>query len=225
MIALPAGGRSGGDLFALYSCGEASHARIVLADTVGHGSLASPIASYIHQMLHKFEDVRDTASLLAALNNEFTLTGQTPGKPLRLATVVTATFDRATGEFNYAYAGHPRMLEWRAHADRWRTLGEGLDGLPLGVFAGEPYSEQSVRFDFGDMVLMFSDAVTDVTSPVGEILTAKGFSELASKTLAQLRRPHSLDEFAEAVLDNLSRYHGSGTFDDDLTLLTLRRSG
>ena len=225
MIALPVGGRAGGDLFAVYSCGGASHARIVLADTVGHGSLASPIAAHIHQLLHKFEDIRDTAGLLAALNDEFTLKGRTPGKPLRLATVVTATFDHATGEFNYAYAGHPRMLEWRANADRWRTLGEGLDGLPIGVFAGEPYSEQSVRFDFGDMVLMFSDAVTEVTSPAGKPLTAKRFSELASKTLAQLRQPHSLDEFAEALLDAVSRYHGSGTFEDDLTLLTLRRSG
>ncbi len=225
MIARPAGGRSGGDLFAVYSCGEASHTRIVLADTVGHGSLASPIASHIHQMLHKFEDIRDTASLLAALNDEFMLKGQTPGKPLRLATVVTATFDRATGEFNYAYAGHPRMLEWRTHADRWGTLGEGLDGLPLGVFADEPYSEQSVRFDFGDMVLMFTDAVTEVTSPTGDPLTARGFSELASTTLAQLGRPHSLGEFAEALLDSVTRYHGSSTFNDDLTLLTLRRSG
>ncbi len=198
--------------------------RIVLADTVGHGSLASPIAAHIHEMLHKFEDVRDTAALLAALNEEFTLKGQTPGKPLRLATVVTATFDRATGEFNYAYAGHPRMLELRANANRWRTLGEGLDGLPLGVFADKPYSEQSVRFNFGDTALMFTDAVIEMTSPAGKPLTAGGFSELASNTLAQLRQPYSLAEFAEALLAAVVRYHGSGTFEDDLTLLMLRRS-
>jgi serine phosphatase RsbU (regulator of sigma subunit) len=44
------------------------------------------------------------------------------------------------------------------------------------------------------------------------------------KMNTQLCQPHSLDEFAGALLDAVSRYHGSGTFDDDLTLLMLRRS-
>src|SRR2546425_8136856 len=36
-----------------------------------------------------------SAGLLTALNDDFTLSGQSPGAPLRLTTVVTATFDRS----------------------------------------------------------------------------------------------------------------------------------
>ncbi len=224
VIALPSGGREGGDLCALFSCGAERAARIVLADCVGHGFTASGVAAHVHRLLHKLRDVRDTAGLLAALNDEFTFAGQATGAPLRLTTVVTATFDRGSGEFNFAYAAHPRMLHWRARASRWEVLGEGLEGLPLGFIAGETYNQQSVRLDPGDMVLAFSDAVTEVESPDDEQLAPEGFLDLAGVTLARLPRPPALPDFAEALVEAIRRYHGAEEFEDDLTLLTLRRS-
>jgi serine phosphatase RsbU (regulator of sigma subunit) len=161
---------------------------------------------------------------LAALNDHFTLTPQLPGAPLRLTTGVTATFDRSTGEFNYAYAGHPRMLLWRVREGRWYALGEGLEGLRLGVIAGEAYSQQSVRLEPGDIVLAFSDAVTEVKSPDGKQLATKVFLELAQVALARLPPPLSLHDLAGTLLEAIARYHGSEEFEDDLTLLTLRRS-
>jgi len=223
VIALPSGSPEGGDLWALFSCGADRAARIVLADSIGHGFTASGVAAHIHALLHKFRGVRDTAGLLAALNDEFTLTGQTPGAPLRLTAVVTATFDRDTGEFNYAYAAHPRMLLWRVREAHWQPLGEGLEGLPLRFIAGETYSQQSVRLEPGDIILAFSDGVTDLDAPGGEQLAAEGFLDLAGKTLARMPQPPPLYVFAEALVEAIARFHGSGEFEDDLTLLTLRR--
>jgi phosphoserine phosphatase RsbU/P len=224
VIALPSGGNEGGDLCAFFSCGEQRSARIVLADCLGHGFTASGVATHVHKLLHKFRDVRDTAGLLAALNDEFTLTGQTPGAPLRLTTVVTAIFDRASGEFNFAYAAHPRMLHWRKRERRWQPLGKGLENLPLGFIAGETYIEQSVQLEPGDMVLAFSDGVTEVEAPEGEQLSPEGFLDLVVGTHAELRDVVPLDNFAEALFHAITRYHGLGEFEDDLTLLALRRS-
>ena len=223
VIALPSGSREGGDLCALFSCGADRVARIVLADCIGHGFAASGVAAHIHRLVHKFRDVRDTAGLLVALNDEFTLTGQTPGAPLRLTTVVTATFDRGSGEFNYAYAAHPRMLLWREREACWQPLGEGLEGLPLGFIAGEVYNQQSVRLDTGDMVLAFSDAVTEVESPDGEQLTSEGFLTVAGEALQRLPRPLVLHDFARTLVEAIRTYHGAEDFEDDLTLLALRR--
>lgn len=224
VIALPSGGREGGDLYSLFSCGSARYARIVLADAVGHGFTASGVAAHIHQLLHQHSNIRDTAALLAALNDSFQPIGQLPGAPIRLTTVVTATFDRQSGEFNYAYAAHPRMLLWRAPEARWQALGEGLEGLPLGVIAGELYSEQSVRLQAGDLVLAFSDGVTEVESPEGEQMTAGGFMTLAGETLLSLPQPPALHGFAEALVAAIRRYHRAEELEDDLTLLTLRRT-
>jgi phosphoserine phosphatase RsbU/P len=221
--ALPSDGREGGDLYALFSCGADRFARVVLADAVGHGFTASGVAAHIHGLLHKHRDVEDVAGLLAALNRTFH-SRETPESPLRLATVVTANYDRTSGEFNFAYAAHPRMLVWRARGADWYTLGEGLDGLPLGVIAGELYSQGSVRLEPGDMVMAFSDAVTEVKSPQGDELTAEGFRGLAQRVAAGLAPETPLAEVSKALLGALRRYQEAERFEDDLTLLLLRRS-
>jgi serine phosphatase RsbU (regulator of sigma subunit) len=223
VIAVPSGGDSGGDLSAVFSCSD-NIARVVLADCVGHGYTASGVAHHVHHLLHKFQDIRDTAGLLAALNDAFTLTNEKSGGPLRLTTVVTGTFDATTSEFNFAYAAHPRMFLWREREGRFLELGEGLEGLPLGFITGEIYNQQSVRLDYGDMILAFSDGATEVRSPAGAQLTAKGFLALAEKTIKEVAHPVVLPEFSEALLRGVQKVGGpDGELEDDVTLLTLRR--
>jgi sigma-B regulation protein RsbU (phosphoserine phosphatase) len=223
VIAVPSGADRGGDLSAVFSCSD-NIARVVLADCVGHGYVASRVARHIHHLLHKFQDIRDTAGLLAALNDEFTLNVEGSDGPLRLTTVVTSTFDGTTGEFNFAYAAHPRMLLWRTREAKFYELGEGLQNFPLGYITGEQYNEQSIRLNVGDMILAFSDGATEVESPAGEQLTPKGFLEFAATTLSKLPQPLSLPEFSQALLDGIHRYRGGNELEDDITLLTLRRS-
>ncbi len=215
VIAVPSGGDKGGDLSAVFSCSD-NTARVVLADCVGHGYTASSVARHVHHLLHKF--------LLAALNDAFTLSNEKADGPLRLTTVVTGTFDGTSGEFNFAYAAHPRMLLWRERERRFLELGEGLEGFPLGYITGEIYSQQSVRLNHGEMILAFSDGATEVRSPAGEQLTSKGFLGLAEKTLSGLPQPLVLQDFSRALLEGVQLYRGQeGELEDDITLLTLRR--
>ena len=222
VIAVPSGGNAGGDLSAVFSCSD-NIARVVLADCVGHGYKASLVARHVHKLLHKFHDIRDTAGLLAALNDEFTLGAANDGEELRLTTVVTATYDGTSGEFNFAYAAHPRMLVWRARERRFYELGEGLENLPLGIITGEQYREQSIRLNVGDMILAFSDGATEAHSPEGEQLTHLGFLALAEETLVEMAKPVSLTEFSQELLAGLQAYRGEAELEDDVTLLTLRR--
>lgn len=224
VIALPSGATTGGDLSAVFSCSD-NIARVVLADCVGHGYLASGVARHVHHLLHEFQDIRDTAGLLAALNDQFTLDIEKSDGPLRLTTVVTATFDGATGEFNFAYAAHPRMLLWRAREAKFYEIGEGLENFPLGFITGEQYCEQSIRLNVGDMILAFSDAATEVRSLGGDPLGPKGFLDLAGATLEKLTSPPALPIWSQALLDGIHGYRGKTDLEDDLTLLTLRRSG
>ena len=223
IIALPSGSESGGDLSAVFSCSD-DVARVVLADCVGHGYEASGVARHVHKLLHKFRDVEDTPALLAALNDEFTLSNEGAEGPLRLTTVVTGTFDGRSGEFRYAYAAHPRMLHWVAREGRFLEIGEGLEGLPMGITIGEQYLEQSIRLHPGDMILAFSDGATEIFPADGEELTSRGFLRLAEETIKQLAAPAVLHDFSEALLDRLRMYRGAdGELADDVTLLTLRR--
>lgn len=224
VIAVPSGAESGGDLSAVFSCSD-NIARVVLADCVGHGYVASGVARHVHKLLHQHQDIRDTASLLTALNDGFTLDQEISEETLRLTTVVTGTFDGTSGEFTFAYAAHPRMLLWREREQRLLPIGEGLENLPIGFLTGEMYNEQSVQLRPGDMILAFSDGATEAHSPCGEELTAGGFLELAEATLRKLARPVRLAEFSAALLEGVQDYRGSRELEDDVTLLTLRRSG
>jgi sigma-B regulation protein RsbU (phosphoserine phosphatase) len=224
VIAIPSGAERGGDLSAVFSCSD-NIARVVLADCVGHGYVASKVARHVHHLLHKFQDVRDTAGLLASLNDEFTLDSEKSSEALRLTTVVTGTFDGGTGEFNFAYAAHPRMLLWRAREGKFFELGEGMENLPLGIVTGEMYSEQSIQLRPGDMILAFSDGATEVQSPNGDQLTPRGFLRLAESTLAKFPGHVRLPDFSAALLDGVQSHRGSPELDDDVTLLTLRRIG
>jgi phosphoserine phosphatase RsbU/P len=222
VIALPSGGDAGGDLAAVFSCSD-NVARVVLADAVGHGYSASLVARHVHKLLHKFHDIRDTAGLLAALNDEFTLGTANDAGGLRLTTVVTGTYDGMSGEFNFAYAAHPRMLVWRAREERFGELGEGLENLPLGFITGEQYNEQSIRLNVGDMILAFSDGATEVRSPAGDQLTHLGLLALAEETLRGMSDPASLAEFSQRLLGGVQAHRGVTELEDDITLLTLRR--
>jgi sigma-B regulation protein RsbU (phosphoserine phosphatase) len=224
VIAIPSGADRGGDLSAVFSCSD-NIARVVLADCVGHGYVASGVARHVHKLLHKFQDVRNTAGLLASLNDEFTLDAEKSSEALRLTTVVTGTFDGGTGEFNFAYAAHPRMLLWRAKEGKFLEIGEGMENFPLGIVTGEMYSEQSIQLQPGDMVLAFSDGATEVQSPAGEQLTPRGFVQLAESTLAKFSGLVRLPDFSAALLDGVQAYRGRPELDDDVTLLTLRRVG
>jgi phosphoserine phosphatase RsbU/P len=224
VIAVPSGADSGGDLSAVFSCSD-NIARVVLADCVGHGYHASSVARHVHRLLHKHQDIRDTAGLLAALNDEFTLEAEDAHGPLRLTTVVTSTFDAVSGEFNFAYAGHPRMLLWHTREGQFLPIGDGLENLPLGFVTGEMYSEQSVCLRRGDIILAFSDGATEARSPQGDQLTPEGFQRLATETLAKLPAPANLHDFSAALLDGVQLYRGCTELEDDITLLTLRRLG
>src|ERR1700739_4560615 len=199
VIALPSGGDQGGDLSAVFSCSD-DVARVVLADCVGHGYTASGVARHVHHLLHEFQDIRDTAGLLTALNDAFTLSNNDSDGPLRLTTVVTGTFDGTTGEFNFAYAAHPRMLLWRARDQKFHSIGEGMENFPLGYITGEEYSEQSVKLDPGDMVLACSDGATEVQSPAGIQLSPSGFLDFAHSTLEKLPSPTLLPDFSKSLL-------------------------
>ncbi len=222
VIAVPSGADTGGDLSAVFSCSD-NIARVVLADCVGHGYVASGVARHVHHLLHKFQDIRDSAKLLGALNDRFTLDSEMAADTLRLTTVVTGTFDGTTGEFNFAYAAHPRMLLWREREGRFLEIGQGLENLPLGYVAGEMYNEQSIRLQQGDMILAFSDGATEAQSPDGEQLTPRGFLQLAESILAGLPRPVRLPDFSAALLEGVQLHRGSSELEDDVTLLTLRR--
>jgi len=132
-----------------------------------------------------------------------------------LASMFLAKLDPTTGVLDYCSAGHPPAFLLRANG-KLESLSEG--GLLLGVLADAGYSTGSVRLDFGDVLLVYSDGVIESLDNAGDEF---GYARLKK----QLRRaqPLSADAALFSVLGAVQDFAATRPLVDDMSLVIVRR--
>jgi serine phosphatase RsbU (regulator of sigma subunit) len=90
--------------------------------------------------------------------------------------------------------------------------------MPLGLMPGMSYEEKEIVLDAGDGVLFYSDGLVEAHDPKGEMF---GFPRLRV-LIAEHAEEESIGNF---LMEELYSFVGEGwEQEDDITLLTLRRS-
>ena len=125
-----------------------------------------------------------------------------------------AALDPERGSLRYANAGHDLPYLWRGgDAEELRAR-----GMPLGLMAGIGYEEEEASLSEGESVLFYSDGLVEAHDPRGEMF---GFPRLRA-LIAEHGEEGYLGEF---LMEELYSFVGEGMEqEDDITLLTLRRS-
>jgi len=230
------GEASGGDIHYLSSCMTGRITRLLVADVSGHGASVSDVANTLRRLMRKYVNYIDQRRFVTDMSREFGELAQAG----RFATAVAATYWGPTGEFVACNAGHPRPLWYRSAAKEWSVLGEagrarrtaradqsGPSNLPLGLDAGEPprYDELRVRLAPDDLVLLYTDSVTESRDAGGRLLGERGLLDLV-RTLDPSRPAELIPGIVAALAGRSGADAGaiSGASDDDLTLLLLRRT-
>ena len=141
-----------------------------------------------------------------------------------LASLLLARLNPATGVVEYCSAGHPPALLLRANGEL-ELLSDG--GMLLGVLPATPYVSGSFTLGAGDVLLIYSDGITESANSAGEEF---GHARLE----AELRRAHadarggSQAELADAmlfsVLGAVQDFAASCPLVDDMSLAIVRRS-
>jgi serine phosphatase RsbU (regulator of sigma subunit) len=135
--------------------------------------------------------------------------------PSTFVTCFYGVLDPENGRFRYANAGH--NLPCRRHdgqADELRAR-----GMPLGLMPGMSYEEKEVVLEKGESALFYSDGLVEAHDPEGEMF---GFPRLRRLVAERAAEEGSLEDF---LMEELSSFVGEGwEQEDDLTLVTLRRS-
>jgi phosphoserine phosphatase RsbU/P len=158
---------AGGDVYYFSVCSHGVLSRIALADVAGHGGSASSTAEGLHSILRKHIDDWDQSMLMRELNDAFERRSETS----RYATAAVLGFYCETGELLFSNAGHPPPLWFRAREKSWHWLRDctpfavGIEGLPLGMISGTAYSQTGVRLGVGDVVLLYTDGITEAMGP------------------------------------------------------------
>jgi serine phosphatase RsbU (regulator of sigma subunit) len=205
----------GGDVHYVSLCGGGVITRVLVADVAGHGDAAAGVAKSLRGIVRQNINRKSQARLVAALNREFTA----DSRDGRFATAVAATYLTGDDTLTLCNAGHPRPLWYRAALGRWSFLAAescaGAD-LPLGVDEHSAYGQVRVALDRGDVVLLYTDALTEARDAAGRALGEEGLLGLAAGL-----SPAGAREVGRGLLTAVGRHLGDETADDDVTLLAL----
>jgi serine phosphatase RsbU (regulator of sigma subunit) len=122
-----------------------------------------------------------------------------------------------SGRLIYANAGHDLPYLHRRSGDCEELRARGM---PLGLMPEMSYEEGEVSLREGDCVLFYSDGLVEAHDPQGEMFGFPRLRALISEHAAEERS--SLGEY---LMEELYSFTGEGwEQEDDITLLTLRRS-
>ena len=149
------------------------------------------------------------ATLLALLNEQ--LFRSTPAS--KYATMFLGFYDGMRRRLTYSNAGHlpPFVI---CSDGSYRKLGDG--GMVVGLFGGVSYENDSVELNSGDIIVAYSDGVTEPENEYGE------FGE---ERLAQIVRENSslpLPRIADAVITAVIDWIGGAEQPDDITIVLAR---
>ncbi|HUJ49239.1 MAG TPA: PAS domain S-box protein [Bryobacteraceae bacterium] len=130
-------------------------------------------------------------------------------------TLCYARLDLSRRRLAMVDCGHTGILHWRARTGRCDTL-RG-DNLPLGVREGEIYDQVSAPFEPGDLLLFYSDGITEARNPAGELFGVERLEEY-------VRVNGGLDPGAlvEGIRKAVSSFSGVERQVDDLTSVAIR---
>jgi sigma-B regulation protein RsbU (phosphoserine phosphatase) len=185
---------------------------IALGDVSGKGTAAALLMSSLHAAIHAQTGSHDTIVETISAVNKY-LAENIP--PNRFVTLFYAELDPESGALSFLNAGHNPPLIVHA-AGTVEQLASG--GLPLGIRANADYREGRTHMQLGDVLVIYSDGVTEAASPTGEEFGPTRLYEVVSR---------NVDASAAGIRDRiesaLTKFSQGTKAADDITLVIVKR--
>jgi hypothetical protein len=197
----------GGDAFD-YAL-DAGVLHVAVFDAMGHGLPAAGMASLA---LSAYRHSRRNGDTPAAAYTAIDAALADQDLASRFVTALIAELQIATGELRWVSAGHPAPLLLRGG-----RLIKALDVSPspplaLQLAPGPPL-EGRESLEPGDMLLLYTDGLTEARQPGGELFTVERLGEFIEREAASGRAaPETLRQLREAIIER-----GAGALSDDAT--------
>ncbi|HSL22579.1 MAG TPA: PP2C family protein-serine/threonine phosphatase [Vicinamibacterales bacterium] len=203
----------GGDFYDILPLADGRLA-IAVGDVAGKGSPAALLMALLLAILRTLVDEG-----LAPPDLAHRLNAQVArhAPPSRFITLFLGVFDPGSGRLTYVNAGHLPPIVRRAATGASVRL--PATGVALGMFENSRYLSQEVTLEAGDLLVLYSDGITEAENPQGEPFDESGLERVLS-TLAT----DDLAAAGRAVFAAVERHAEDTRLADDLTVLLLKRS-
>ena len=205
----------GGDFYDVLPLVDDPEGRVIvtIGDVAGKGSPAALLMALLLAVLRTLVDEKlEARALVARLNTQ--ICRHTPGS--RFITLFYGVYTPSTGELTYVNAGQNPPLLRRADGTLERL---GGTGIALGMFEGSTYEAVTTAVGHGDLLVLYSDGVTEAENPAGQ-----PFEEAGLERLVAARGTDSPAMLAPAILQAVEAHARDSRFTDDLTVLILKRA-
>lgn len=220
--AVPAGpGDAGGDVHHVSLCPSCNVARIALADVSGHGQAVAALGDTLRELMQRYLRELAQVGLMKDLNRAV----REELDHVHYATMIAVGWHTRRGLLVMTNAGHPPPLWYRAARQEWGWLEtqraserERLAGVPLGLFPDIDYDRRVIKPLMDDLVVLYSDGVSETTNPDGDEL---GRDRLMS--IAQSLDARSAEAFGTELTSALRDFRGGAEPLDDHTIIVLKR--
>jgi sigma-B regulation protein RsbU (phosphoserine phosphatase) len=133
----------------------------------------------------------------------------------KFITLSLSRLNYTTNVLEYCSAGHMPLI-LRRRDGSIEELGESISGFPLGVMPDTIYDQDSVELHPGDVVVVYSDGVTDSRSPAEELYDMKENRRLLRRVQES---PGGPDAVGKAILQDIREFSKGHSQADDITLL------
>lgn len=204
----------GGDFYDFFLLGD-DHLFFSVGDVSDKGVPAALFMAVTKTLMKGMaEPGMDPADVLNRVNLELCQDNDS----MMFVTVFCGVLDYKTGELVYTNAGHnPPVLIRRGQAPKWLDLPKGF---LLGAFEESRFGTQTTVLDSGDMLVIYTDGVTEAMDP-GQHL----YSDARLLNTLGKARTESAELIVGKVMNSVHAFAGGAPQSDDITVLALRFNG
>lgn len=208
----------GGDFYDFF---KLPHGKIgvVIGDVSGKGIPAAILMALCQTKLRYIAmSGKSPAQTLCLLNSEMVHAMRSD----MFITIIYLVIDPESGEAKFARAGHePPLLARADSGEAAQPLKSS--GMALGMVSEELFDEvmedASFKMNSGDVLVLYTDGLTEAANPEGGEFTAKKLAQ----TISTLRSRNAND-LNDEIIKSVESFMGPGNkYGDDLTLLTVKK--
>ncbi len=185
---------------------------VALGDVSGKGTAAALLMSSLHAAVHaQFETHNSLRETISAINRY--LVDSIPAN--RFVTLFYAELNPKDGTLSFLNAGHNPPLIVHA-GGTMEQLAAG--GLPLGIMADADFREGNTKLLPGDVLVIYSDGVSEAVSPTGEEFGPTRLYEAVARNMES-----SAAGLRDRIESELTKFAQGTPAADDITLVIVKR--
>jgi serine phosphatase RsbU (regulator of sigma subunit) len=201
----------GGDFYDVIPLSD-GRVGLVMADVSDKGMAAALYMALTRSLIHA--EARRSSSPREVLLSVHRLLLEMSQADM-FVTIFYGVLDAVQGTLRYARAGHDQPLLFSPSSGACRLL--AAEGMLLGMWEQVTLEEVETRLRPGDSLVLYSDGITEATSPAGECFGVERLCETVSATEGL-----SAEELCEHIFERVDRFQAGAVQRDDMALMVVK---